>query len=233
MEHKTWNMEHTENFHHAYVVEGEVRGELLKMLERSWKVVTRGNPDFSYQKFETLTVEGARALKEFQGKKAFAPNGKKIFVIEASSITTEAQNSLLKMFEEPTANTHFFLMGASVKNLIPTLASRFSHMSLDKTVSETDRSGASEFLKSPVPKRLALVKKLVDDIKDEKRTRTDALSLLQQIEATLYQKAQSGGEFSGKLFEDLEMCRDYLSDRSASVKMLLEYVALSVPQEKN
>lgn len=217
--------------HHAYAIEGgeRVREELLRTLEGSWKITIKGNPDFSYQKYETLNIEEARNLKAWQETKAFAPNGKKIFVIEANSITIEAQNSLLKMFEEPNKNTHFFLLGASVKNLIPTLVSRFSTLNLEAASAPQSGAEASEFLRSSLPKRLILVKKLADDIKNEKKTKTNALVILQDIEAILYHKAKTEGKLPHKLFEDLEMCRNYMSDRSASVKMLLEYVALVTP----
>ncbi|MDO8482666.1 MAG: hypothetical protein Q7S86_02510 [bacterium] len=226
-----FNSLNLKNPHHAYAIEGgeEARDELFKTLENSWKITTRGNPDFSYQKFQTLTIDEARELKKLQEKKAFALGGKKIIVIEASAITDQAQNSLLKIFEEPTDDTHFFLLGHCVKNLIPTLTSRLSAISLGTDGGALDQTEALEFLKAPLPKRLTLIKKLADDIKDEKLTRTDALVLLQKIESVLYQKARNDEKLPGQLFEDLEMCRDYMSDRSASVKMLLEYVALVVP----
>lgn len=217
--------------HHAYMVEGGTgtREELFKKLQNSWGIATKGNPDFSYQKFQTLTIDEARNLKESQERKAFTSDGKKIIVIEADAITDQAQNSLLKIFEEPTPDTHFFLIGACVKNLIPTLASRFSVIKADTTALASDAVDAVLFLKLSLSQRFAMVKKLADDIKDEKKTKNDALILLQQIEATLYQKAKKDGELSSRLFEDLEMCRDYLSDRSASVKTLLEYTALVAP----
>lgn len=222
-----------ENNHHAYCFMGEVesaRKRLFGAAETEWNMSIRGNSDFSYYKFEILTVDEARELKESQEKKAFASDGKKIIVIEADAITDQAQNSLLKIFEEPTDNTHFFLLGACVKNLIPTLISRLNKINPVGEDVAPDQTDALEFLKAPFPKRLTLAKKLADDIKDEKRTRNDALILLQKIETVLYQKVKNGDGIPGKQFEDLEMCRDYLSDRSASVKILLEYVALVTPR---
>ena len=62
-------------------------------------------------------------MKDRQQKKSL-DGGKKIFVISTNSITREAQNSLLKIFEEPTEGTHFFLILSSSRILIPTLKSR-------------------------------------------------------------------------------------------------------------
>ena len=223
-----------ENFslmHHAYAIEGstEIRDGLFKILESSWKIATKGNPDFSYLKLQTLGIDNARNLKEFQERKAFTKNGKKIFAIEACSITAEAQNALLKMFEEPTEDTHFFLIGPCVKNLIPTLASRMAFMSVTPPSQVSDLNDARVFLELPTAKRLALVKKLADDIKDERRSRMEAVALLQKIETLLYDNSKKKSELPQKLFADLEMCRDYMHDPSASLKMLLEYIALVAP----
>src|SRR3989344_6076027 len=96
--------------HHAYAIEGgeKTREKLFETLENEWGIATKGNPDFLYQKFATMSISEARVFKEAAGTKAFSNGGKKIFVIEADSINMPAQNSLLKMFEEPTENTHFF-----------------------------------------------------------------------------------------------------------------------------
>ena len=220
-----------EKRHHAYAIAGGAgtRQELFKMLEKSWGIETKGNPDFSYRKFQTLAIDEARNLKEHQEKKSFAVGGRKIFVIEADAITAEAQNSLLKMFEEPTDHTHFFIIGACVKNLIPTLASRVSKIRIneDEAPAAYDAAGAGkELLALSKPARLPFVKKLADDIKDEKKTKAEALTLVNQIEQILYQKSKKEGALPPKILETVETCRDYMSDRSASVKMLLEYIAL-------
>src|SRR3989344_1571372 len=118
--------------HHAYAIEGgtEARHKFFKILENSWKISARDNPEFLHQKFEILGVEEARTIKAWQEKKSFASGGKKVFVIEAETITPEAQNSLLKMFEEPSPDTYFFLIGNCVKYLIPTLVSRIARIDM-------------------------------------------------------------------------------------------------------
>ena len=217
--------------HHAYAIEGgeKTREELFKLLEDDWGIATKGNPDFSYQKFATMSIGEARALKETAGNKAFG-GSKKIFVIEANAITAEAQNSLLKIFEEPTKDTHFFVLGNCVKNLIPTLESRVLKIRADNGAAAPSEVAAADFLRAPLSKRLLLAKKLADDIKDEKKTKADAISLVNDIERLLYDRNKKTGAPPEKFFEELERCRSYLSDPSAGVKMLLEYAALIVPR---
>lgn len=217
-------------YHHAYAIEGGegTREELFKILEDSWGIETKGNPDFLYQKFGAMSIDEARKLKEFQQNKSFS-GGKKIFVIEADSINVPAQNSFLKIFEEPAENTHFFLLGNCVKNLISTLESRMLKIKVESVSPDGHRDGASEFLRSSLPKRLLIAKKLADDIKDEKKTKADAVAFVNEIERLLYERNQKTGAPPDKFFEQLELCRSYLSDPSASTKMLLEYTALIIP----
>jgi DNA polymerase III gamma/tau subunit len=75
------------------------------------------------ESYETFGVDEGRELKEAQLSKSFG-GGKKIFVISFETITVEAQNSLLKVFEEPTPDTHFFLISRTGSRLLPTLRSR-------------------------------------------------------------------------------------------------------------
>ena len=216
--------------HHAYAIDGRenTKKELFEILEHSWKISTKGNPDFSYRRFSSLGVEEARLIKDDAQGKSFGA-GKKIFVVDADSITVEAQNSLLKILEEPTPNTHFFIIGSCVKNLISTLNSRVQIIRTNTdNASDTD-SLAYEFMSASISKRLSLIKKLTDDIKDEKKPRAEALALLQEIEAIVYKATRKEGKLPDKILTDLEMCREYMTDRSAGIKMLLEYVALVVP----
>lgn len=217
------------NFHHAYCVFGEkelVKDEILRFIETELGFRTRGNPDVSDQRFGVLGIDEAREIKRLAGNKSFSDTAK-IFLIEAESITHEAQNSLLKIFEEPGENTYFFLIGNCVKNLIPTLISRVVIVRCE--VAAPAAGAATDFLSITIVKRLAIVKKLVDEIKDEKKTKADALALIHQIENVLYQKSKKEGTLPPKILEDIEKCREYMSDRSASVKMLLEHIALVTP----
>ena len=74
-----------------------------------------------------------------------------------------------------------------------------------------------------------MIKKLVDDISKEKKTRQDAIRFLNVVERALYQEKRAK-DFSENIstFEAIDTARTYLTDRAPSVKMLLEYAALSI-----
>src|SRR3989344_1610534 len=97
-----------DNLHHAYLIEGDkdkILPELLEFIEKLG--VKQGSADFSQIELDTFKVEDARNLKSYAMEKGFSAQ-KKIFIISANSFLLEAQNTLLKVFEEPIENTHFF-----------------------------------------------------------------------------------------------------------------------------
>src|ERR1035437_6840420 len=110
------------NLHHAYLIEGakeEVVPEILELM-RSLNIETSGNPDFQHISVDSFKIKDARNLKAFGSEKGFSA-GKRIFLISANNFLLEAQNTLLKMFEEPTENTHFFLIVPDINSLLQTL----------------------------------------------------------------------------------------------------------------
>lgn len=70
---------------------------------------------------EFLLDEARAVLKESY----IAENSEKIIIIMAESFRTEAQNFLLKLFEEPPRNIKFLIVSPSKNLLLPTIRSRF------------------------------------------------------------------------------------------------------------
>ncbi|TSC70941.1 MAG: Uncharacterized protein CEO12_66 [Parcubacteria group bacterium Gr01-1014_46] len=212
----------SDSLHHAYYfVEHKVEEAVHKLkefLEKKFSIKTTGNPDFFHRKYENFTIDDARGITQGESRKDFS-GGRKIFIIEANFITEEAQNALLKVFEEPTAGTHFFIISPQ-DILLPTLRSR-----MQVFVSETLNSVSKTFLDMNLKERLEAVKEITEGIKDEEMTKQDAISLLNQIEKELYEKGVE--KFSAEL-KACESARDSLYDRGAPIKIILENLVLSI-----
>ena len=83
-------------------------------------VLTLDAGDFSMGSlFHTLARDEAFELRAMSANKGFSA-GKKIFLICVNSFSLDAQNVMLKMFEEPTENTLFFLVVPDVNYLLKT-----------------------------------------------------------------------------------------------------------------
>lgn len=214
-----------DGLHHAYLIEGRAKDLLPKLMvffETNLGIKTSGNPDFWQGVFETIGIEEGRLIKERQSLTAFS-QGVKIFVISAGGITHEAQNALLKVFEEPTPRTHFFLILPSAESLLPTFLSRLFRYVYGQKEEETDRL-AAQFLSLLPAARLTLLKPIIDD-----KNKTSAVSFLGSLEKQLKNSKKDMTQNDIFVFEEIIACRSYLHDRSPSVKLILEYLSLIVP----
>ncbi len=236
--------------HHAYCLIGgdSARAGLILSLGKKHKVKTRGNPDFFDRTYQVFTIDDARELKALamtrptmNTDKKDTAAGTKIFILTMNGITVEAQNALLKLLEEPPEYAHIFLIIPSAHLLLPTVKSRLSMIDTTVGCSDADlMKEADDFLKAPVAKRLETIKSLMNAIAKDlpvaglpagmsrqgRKIKQDAIDLINAIEAAAY--AKGGVKKNRHALEAIALARKYMNDRSPSMKMLLEYMALNI-----
>ena len=229
---KDFNSTLPQDLHHAYVIEGgeEIKGKLLQYIE-GLGIKVKGNPDVHVREYKVFGIDDGRAIQALESKKAVVAD-KKIFILHMDSITREAQNALLKTFEEPTAGTHFFVIIPSSNVLLETLLSRVQVIKMKERGSEgTSSILAKQFLSSSAAERLALISDII-----EAKDKQEALSLVNGLEVELYEQSSFQKHISGEehipteAFETLQSVRSYLNGRSSSVKILLEHLSTTLPQ---
>ena len=216
--------------HHAYCLIGgaDFLVQVIEDIEKNHKIERAGNSDFIVQEFESLTIDDARELRALHDVRPVHSSGKKIFIIRTDSINNEAQNALLKLLEEPASYAHFIFIIPSRHLLLPTVQSRIlfiEHNNQNDIHAEMDQF-VSTFLKCDLAKRLDIVKKIADDIGDDKKPKRFALEFVNALEKAILDK--SGLKDSLSTLEVIQDTRKYLSDRAPSIKMLLERVVLSM-----
>ncbi len=216
---------------HAYLITGEKENTLpilKETLERIFEIKLAGNPDYRESYFESLGIDEARELKEEQSRRAFGGTNK-FFVIIAGSITREAQNAMLKVFEEPTEGTYIFLIIPNVRQIIPTLLSRVRVIQFLTSNFQSLNNDAKKFLETPVEKRLQLpfIKQMIED-----KEKQPVISFFNALEESVYElfPPQKISAAERGFFDELIKYRGYAGDRSSSVKMLLEHIALVTPR---
>ncbi len=222
--------------HHAYALIGgeDVQTELISILETQHSVRVHGNQDLYTRIFTNMTIDDAREVKAAHIMRPVSQNGRKIFILQMNSITVEAQNALLKLLEEPAGYAIFFIIIPSSHLLIPTVKSRMELIMSDDRASVGKITGedieiaaeAEKFVRTSTTKRLEIVKSLTDMITKEKKTKRDAIDLLNAMQASIYR--EKGVKIGHSSLASIEIARKYMDDRSASMKMLLEYIALSI-----
>src|SRR3989344_749278 len=120
------------DWHHANLLVGSPEGaeSFLRSLCETVGIELANNPDFFVFKTETFGIDEAREVKLLSARRAVTPRqesgqaSRKIFLIAPARLTLEAQNALLKTFEDPLPDTFFFLVVREEGLVIPTLRSR-------------------------------------------------------------------------------------------------------------
>lgn len=211
--------------HHAYYVEGpQSMLEILAIDARERFDFKAGhNPDAHVRHFEKFGIEESRWLTDAGSFKS--AGGRALFVVGIASATTEAQQALLKLFEEPQEGTVYVLL-VPHGTLLATLRSRMLPYParLDE---EAGTSSAKKFLSLAGKERSDFISKL---LKDDEGTRERVRGFVNALEAELYVRpTRSNSPQARQALEDIAMVRTYLQDRSPSLKMLLEHLAVSLP----
>ena len=156
--------------HHAFVIESEAEEGIEAA--QAWAREQLGmkienNPDVVVLRYGLLSVGDARRVCELAASAPFAGEHK-VILIAANRAYHEAQNALLKLFEEPPPRTYLFFILPSLGGLLPTLRSRAQVLNVKGFVNPSSDEGftkpvipkaAEEFMKASREKRSALIKK--------------------------------------------------------------------------
>lgn len=202
--------------HHAYLLVGDrelLLEEVQRAIENALDSPTIGNPNVQIEELETFTVDDSRHLVERQLRK-----GVGYFVIAFDSITREAQNALLKVLEEPTDNTHIFLIVSQKDILLPTVLSRLFVMEGESVTTDSAEELAQAFLDGNPASRLKLVGPLV-----ESKDKAEIGAFLRALEGQLSEDVAG----NASMLKATLSAKQYVKDRGASVKLLLENLAVA------
>ena len=147
----------------------------------------------------------------------------------------EAQNTLLKIFEEPIENTHFFIIIPDINILLKTLVSRF-YLIRTKTELGNELKEAEKFITMPTRNRIDFIKELLAEAEEDEENlvietssaRSKALKFLNALETILQSKfLKNYSDFT--FFKHFFKVREFLNQPGSSAKSLMESVALITP----
>jgi hypothetical protein len=202
--------------HHANLLIGEREEAEVSLREFCNKlgIELKNNPDFFAFRNEVFGIEEARRLRLQASQKALT--GKKIFFISPLRLTLEAQNALLKTFEDPTPDTFFFLVTREEALILPTLRSRMETVSVSKNL-PSELTDAEEFLSLSLRSRLSFVKKFIEKEKSLPVFLDNLLGLVRKKDHT------------GVLVEKVYNVRRFASDTAVLPRLILEHLSLVLP----
>lgn len=165
-----------------------------------------------------LGIDDARALVMLASRRPVERQVRS-FVVCCNSLSVEAQNALLKLFEEPPHATEFFLVVPHASKIIPTLRSRLVLAGVAEGASAPNEDVAG-FLAASYAERLATIAALA---KAGEGVRMESL-------ATALTAGATEGTISDMAARQaLAFTEPYMHVKGGSKKMLLEHLALALP----
>lgn len=181
------------------------------------------HPDLLYIRAgEKLGIAEARKIKKHFSLKPYSAKGKGVVVEDASVMTIEAQNALLKTIEELPKEAILILGASSNAAILPTILSRCEIVNLEATSDDT----------------LVYHSKLIPDL--EKLSTSSIEERFEYIE-----KLKSKEEFLKALLlyfhQDVYKNREYLAKllqaggwakQNVNIRAILEYLMLVMPPQK-
>ncbi len=169
---------------------------------------------------------GIAQVRDFQKKIYLKPykSDKKAVVLDAQNgITAEAQNALLKVLEEPPANTIIIVLAGSIESILPTIISRCKIISPDEK-NKTDLELYKKIIMSVSEKGIGERLKLAETYSKDKET---ALQFLEGMILTSENLLQE----NPKLLEtakSLQKTYSGVKNTNANLRLTMEYLLLNL-----
>lgn len=168
--------------------------------------------------------------------------GQLLLVLSVQRIFHEAQNAMLKLFEEPPEGVTLILVVPAEGLLLPTLRSRLMPLPRPQGATDSMPEIAAQFLASTAPERAKMVEKLVARTKSDKdeekqRGRSEAVILMEGLMRHSYQALDSARVPAERVqhyavLSDLSRFLPILHERSAPIKLIFEHVLLTIPSPR-
>ncbi len=219
---------------HAYFYAGEQEAGIAVATKHATDVLglsRENNPDLIIFRYGLFSVDDARRVIRIANQSAVG--SEKLIVIAAERIFHEAQNALLKLFEEPPLGTTLVLVVPSRGMLLSTLRSRM--LPLGETALTVD-AGTKSFIAANTAEREKIISKLLERAKSDKdeekqAARGEALRLaegLLQVSYEIWKKEED--EVVLSFAHDLERFVPIFHERSAPLKLIFEHILLTMPR---
>jgi len=127
--------------------------------------LTINHPDLKLITGETsISIDSIKELTTYLSRKPYQSDVIIGIIHPGETLTTEAQNALLKTLEEPPAFAHLFITTTHLSHLLPTIRSRCQVETIEgKAITQEVPEVIAELLKQPYSKRLKTIENILRD----------------------------------------------------------------------
>jgi len=224
-----------QDLYHSYVVEGDTfaTSEELIALLKNRGLITADSHNLFWGKYDSFSVADSQEIRIWHNERPSKKGDKKICILSASFINHDAERTLLKMIEEPKDDTHFFIVVPDASALLDTIRSRVHVIKLSHYGDKDWEVKAQEFINKDLKSRFDIIDKLIKLYKNDEgnnNLRAQAIKFLNELEKILFEKFKNNKNDPkiSLALREIEEKRVFLNYPGASVKMILEHLALMV-----
>lgn len=206
--------------------------EVNRHLERDFTSIAQLHeiPDIHIVELTEKTSIGIDEIKALQREMIFQPFEELYqigIIFHAQSLTTEAQNALLKTLEEVGERTMYFLLTDNERNLLQTIVSRsIKHYVKGEAKKEEEIiEERPEILDKPKAEQFVMIEEIINQDKDDGQAVKEFINSLIRY----YRQEMNEGEIQISK-KALQLIDDTHRKMSANVnkKMALEHLILSI-----
>jgi hypothetical protein len=177
------------------------------------------NPDVISLLHGDIKIADAEHIREHASRTPFGDQ--KVFLIDVERATPQAQNTLLKIFEEPHEHTHFLCMAPSKRVLLPTILSRLHEVPVTETAGDEalEMANARAFLMGTVTERGGIIQTLL-----AQHDRILTKAFVDALEQVVYTQGNRDA------LKEVALVQEYVKDNGSSSKLLLEHLMVVLPR---
>lgn len=211
----------TSPLHHFYLIDGNDTVSIAKEIKSL--LLKRDSGFVSLQFFSQFDVEDALSFRSLLATKAVGP---RFLIFAVDSFTAGALQSLLKLLEEPGANTHIFFVVPNMHVLPETIRSRAYLITVKHSEDSRHTDEALVFANASFAERIVLVDTLLKKANSSGEEREFVRKFLDDLESLLCNQNKTG-KHANALFRILNY-KKYLLLPGAHVRMILESLAVTI-----
>ena len=199
-------------------------GEIRKMLAEN--NLLPNHPDLLYFPYDSkLGIAEARKIKGYFSLKPYSAKGRAVVLENASELTVEAQNALLKTLEEPPSEAIFILGASSDAKFLPTILSRCEIIKLESKNSNTliyqsdYAQDLDKLMNFSIEERFEYIEKLKD-----RQEFLKAMVFYFHKDLALHLEGVGTKDFLKELLQAEEW-----ANQNVNIRAILEYLMLVMP----
>lgn len=214
--------------HHAYLVYGFHNAGMEAL-----RALLGDGADVRMHRVDSCTIDDVRMVRDMAYQMPMG-EGHAWVILSAGTLHEEAQQALLKVLEEPGDRVIVAVIVPLGTTILPTILSRCEvlHAKQDESISPID---AKKFLAANPKERLALVDSFLKSLDDDdvaglpaQAGKTQALIFLDTLERFLFSEGKKLSPEKQVALSDIATMRGFLTGKSASIRYILEFLALAI-----